>query len=488
VNDWVAVPAELVAVKVIGNVPAVEGVPLSTPVAAVNVTPPAKVPASVMLGVGVPVAVTVNEPTTPTVKVAPLALVNAGGMFTPVVPVPLSDVVCVPAPSWTCNAADFAPELPGLKVTLIGQLPLAARELPQVLVCAKVPGFIPPIPIELIESGPMPVFNKVTTCAALVVPTTWLPNDTVVGLRDADGATPTPERGTLWLVAGLATVIARFADLLPVALGVNVTVILQLALMARVAGKGPQVFVWAKLTGLVPLIEMPLICSGAVPGLDRVTVCAGLDVPACSLGNESVPGETLATGSTPVPLSDTVCEATGAANATVRVAAAAPAAVGLNVALNVQLAPVGSFLPLQFAPATNGSGAVAFVIVTAVVPVFFTVTIWAALVVPTNWLPKLRVVGLMDAPWARTGSKATLSKTAATAARARSAGVIRRIVSRINPNAEKIRATIERPDDSSFWAHGENCVVAITFVGDDVQGSVRSWGAGTNIWILLARI
>jgi hypothetical protein len=45
------------------------------------------------------------------------------------------------------------------------------------------------------------------------------------------------------LVAGFATFIARFADLVPVVLGVNVTVIVQLALMARVAGKGPQVFV-----------------------------------------------------------------------------------------------------------------------------------------------------------------------------------------------------------------------------------------------------
>jgi len=98
-----------------------------------------------------------------------------------------------------------------------------------------------------------------------------LPKDRVVGLRDADGATPTPERATLWLVAGFATFIARFADLVPVVLGVNVTVIVQLALMARVAGKGPHAFVWAKLPGFVPLIEIPLTCSGAVPVLDRVS-------------------------------------------------------------------------------------------------------------------------------------------------------------------------------------------------------------------------
>jgi len=243
VKDWVAVPAVLVAVNVIRNVPAVEGVPLSTPVAAANVTPAGNAPLSVSVGVGVPVAVTVNDPETPTVKVVLLALVNAGGTPPLVVPVPLSDALCVPAASWTCNTADFEPVLPGLNVTLIGQLPLTANVFPHVFVCPKLPGFIPPIPIELIESGPMPVFDKVTTCAALVVPTAWLPKDRVVGLRDADGATPTPERATVWLVAGFATFIARFADLVPVVLGVNVRVIVQLALMARVAGKGPQVFV-----------------------------------------------------------------------------------------------------------------------------------------------------------------------------------------------------------------------------------------------------
>jgi len=48
------------AVKVMGNVPLVVGVPLKTP--AVNVTPVGSVPDSVIVGVGIPVAVTVHEP------------------------------------------------------------------------------------------------------------------------------------------------------------------------------------------------------------------------------------------------------------------------------------------------------------------------------------------------------------------------------------------------------------------------------------------
>ena len=89
----------MVAVNVIGNVPAVEGVPLSTPVAAANVTPPGKVPASASVGVGVPVAVTVKDPVTPTVKLVLLALVKAGGTPPLAVPVPLREALCVPAPS-----------------------------------------------------------------------------------------------------------------------------------------------------------------------------------------------------------------------------------------------------------------------------------------------------------------------------------------------------------------------------------------------------
>jgi hypothetical protein len=64
------------AVNVMGNVPLALGVPLRMP--AMNVTPPGSAPDSVILGVGDPVAVTVNEPATPSVKVVLLALVMAG--------------------------------------------------------------------------------------------------------------------------------------------------------------------------------------------------------------------------------------------------------------------------------------------------------------------------------------------------------------------------------------------------------------------------
>jgi len=58
------------------------GVPPSTPVAALKVTPLGNAPDSLSVGLGKPVAVTVNEPAVPEVNVVLLALVIAGAWFT----------------------------------------------------------------------------------------------------------------------------------------------------------------------------------------------------------------------------------------------------------------------------------------------------------------------------------------------------------------------------------------------------------------------
>lgn len=73
-------PTPFCAVMVIGYalpVPAA-GVPLSTPVVEFKVTPEGSAPVSLNVEAGKPVAVTVNVPADPTVKVVPVALVIAG--------------------------------------------------------------------------------------------------------------------------------------------------------------------------------------------------------------------------------------------------------------------------------------------------------------------------------------------------------------------------------------------------------------------------
>ena len=64
----------------------------------------------------------------------------------------------------------------------------------------------------------------------------------------------------------------------PVAPGVNLTLIVQLSLAPRVAGKVPQLFVWLKSEALVPLNAMLLIVAEAVPVFFSVKLCAEEDV------------------------------------------------------------------------------------------------------------------------------------------------------------------------------------------------------------------
>jgi hypothetical protein len=70
----------------------------------------------------------------------------------------------------------------------------------------------------------------------------------------------------------------RLAVRAPVALGVKVTLMVQLLPAARVLGLMGQVLVWAKSPLLVPLIPMLLMVSAAFPLLVRLTVCAALVV------------------------------------------------------------------------------------------------------------------------------------------------------------------------------------------------------------------
>jgi hypothetical protein len=98
VNDCVAFdPTPLLAVSVTGftdadvAVPVIVAVPL---LLSVKVTPPGSEPVRCSAGVGFPVAVTVNVPFTLAMKVALLALVIAGGVFTVIVTV---DMTWLPA-------------------------------------------------------------------------------------------------------------------------------------------------------------------------------------------------------------------------------------------------------------------------------------------------------------------------------------------------------------------------------------------------------
>jgi hypothetical protein len=97
------------------------------------------------------------------------------------------------------------------------------------------------------------------------VPTGWAGKVKEAGERLTPGAVPVPVRLTVW-VAGLAlSVMVRVPVLVPVAVGLKVTLMMQEALAARLE---PQVLVWEKS----PLTLMLVIVRVALPVLLRVTL------------------------------------------------------------------------------------------------------------------------------------------------------------------------------------------------------------------------
>jgi hypothetical protein len=76
----------------------------------------------------------------------------------------------------------------------------------------------------------------------------------------------------------------------PLAVGAKVTLIIH---VEPAATPFPQLSVSAKS----PLVEMPVICKGAVPLLERATVCGALTVPTLWLPKFRLVGESDAAGS-----------------------------------------------------------------------------------------------------------------------------------------------------------------------------------------------
>src|SRR5580658_1560314 len=172
--------------------------------------------------------------------------------------------------------AVWLPFAAGVKVTLMVQLAPAARELPQVLVWAKAPLLVPVMAILVMLTAVLPVLLNVTVWAVVVVPTFSLPKLRLVAERFRPGAVPVPLRVTDCGLPAALSVMVTLAVWLPLAAGVKVTLMEQLAPAAR---ELPQVLVWAKAPLLVPVMAMLVMVMATVPVLLNVTVCAALVVP-----------------------------------------------------------------------------------------------------------------------------------------------------------------------------------------------------------------
>jgi len=131
------------------------------------------------------------------------------------------------------------------------------------------------------------------------------------------------------------TEAARF----PVAVGVKVTLIVQCAPAARLKLLAGHVLVSAKSPLLAPLRAILEIVNGPVPLFVSVTVWAALAVVINWPAKVRVSGESVTTGTTPVPVRDTLCGLPVALSVMLTLAVRLPVAVGLKVTLIVQFAP-----------------------------------------------------------------------------------------------------------------------------------------------------
>ena len=88
-------------------------------------------------------------------------------------------------------------------------------------------------------------------------------------------SSPVPDSATLCGLPAALSVMLKAADRAPPAVGLNVTLIVQLAPALR---ELPQLSVCAKSFVSLPVIAMPLMVSAALPVFFKLTVCTLLDV------------------------------------------------------------------------------------------------------------------------------------------------------------------------------------------------------------------
>jgi hypothetical protein len=152
----------------------------------------------------------------------------------------------------------------------------------------------------------VPEFLSVTGwVVASLVPMVVLANVSVLGEKVAIGAceAPVPVRLTVALEVTALSVIPSEAVRVPVAAGVNLTVIVQVAFTAIALA---QVLVSENELASVPEMATLVIDKLAVPVFFTVTAWVAAEAPSTVLAKVSEAGETLATGAVtvtdPVPV------------------------------------------------------------------------------------------------------------------------------------------------------------------------------------------
>jgi hypothetical protein len=208
-----------------------------------------------------------------------------------VAPIPCTGTVCgvVGALSATLTLAMRVPAAEGVKVTLMVQFAPTAT-VAQLLVCEKSAALAPVKAIPLTTRGAVPELVRRMLRAVLGEDTICWPKLRDMGEKVTAGLvdTPVPESGMLWGDPVALSVNNNVADRAPAAVGVKVTVAVQLVDIVPV-----QVVVREKSPGFVPPKVTLVMVTFAPMELALVSVvdCVGELFPILVLGNISDVGE-----------------------------------------------------------------------------------------------------------------------------------------------------------------------------------------------------
>jgi len=186
--------------------------------------------------------------------------------------------------------------------------------------------------------------------------------------------TPVPVRETVWGLPGALSVTEIVPLKVPVALGVNVTVTVQVEPDARL--EPLQESVSAKLAPAA----IPEMFNVPVPKLLSVSDWAGLVVFTTWLSNARLVADQVVLGpaASPTPFRAAECGLPAVLSMMVRVALSGPAWMGVKVTLMAQFAPAGRLEPqvlLWLKSATSVPATATLPITTAAVPVLLSVSV-----------------------------------------------------------------------------------------------------------------
>src|SRR5206468_1500818 len=325
------------------------------------------------------------------------------------VPFPLRENICglPPASSASDSVPVRAPEAVGVKVTLMVQFAPAAKvaglvgqALAPVLVAAKSLEAAN----ELIVKAAAPVFVSVTVIGALVVASSWLPKSRLVGANPTPGAVPFPLRENICGLPPASSASDSVPVRAPEAVGVKVTLMVQVPPAAKVAGLVGQALAPVLVAAKSLEAANELIVKAAAPVFVSVTVIGALVVASSWLPKSRLVGANPTPRAVPLPPSVMICALPVSSSASESVPARAPEAVAVKVTLMVQFAPAANVAVLAVSlhdalPISAKSlEAANELIVKAAAPVFVSVTVIGVLVVASSWLPKSRLVGANPTP------------------------------------------------------------------------------------------